>query len=896
MARIRWVAVIALALARVAGAAGAAEEAGWKASGRGGAVAAGKAGSVEAGIAILERGGNAADAAVATILALAITDYRSFCIGAEVPLLYFDAKRGDVEVLCGQGGAPSDPEAIAWYHEHGIPRGGIRAAAVPGAISLCFKALERHGTMPFEDVAAPALALLDRGGETWYGDLAATFRKLIETERATEGAREAKLRAARDRFYRGDIADDLEAWYIEKGSFLRKRDLAAHVTRIEKPVTISYRGYTICKCGPWTQGPYLCQTLRLLETFDLRSMGHLSADYLHVCIEALKLGLADRDAYYGDPLYVRVPLDILLSDAYTRIRVPLIDAKTASREIRPGDPFAMRPLAKPVPPAAPDGGTTTCCVADRWGNVAAATPSGNPPYVDPPGGRTGVTHATRLSSLNTDPDHPNRIQPGKRPRITLTPTIVLKDGRPILAVSVAGGDLQDQVTLNLLLDFIEFGMRPEDAVRAPRFSTGHHQDSFDPNPDRPGTIKGLGSLRLQEGVDPEVIRALEGRGHAVTTAPGPMGHPVMLFIDPATGVIHAAGDPAAGRHAAAIDGGSADGTAGESTEGLASETLLERFSVRAAAAYLDRGAHADEKGCFACHATFSYLPGRSAIDPAAKGVMETRERLERFVEGFVEKPAMEKTGDGSKRAQRILAAVELARHDVLATGHLQPVTRRALDHMWEFQLDDGGVEWLRASEPPSGVDDIWGVAMMAIAAGTAPDGYASTERARIGIEKLRRWFSAHPAADLHERGLSMLANRAIGGLIADAGRDEMIDAFFACQLPDGGWSMAQLAPWKRPDGKPLDPKTSDGYGTAFATYVLREGGVGLGDARLRRAVEWLKTHQRRSGGWFTPSPRNRDALASYAGTSFAILALAACGEIRRPAGGRRVLAPMPPLR
>jgi len=552
MAVLLWTIAIALGIAP-AGDPPAAEAPGWRASGAGGAVAAGKAGSVEAGLSILERGGNAADAAVATILALAITDYRSFCIGAEVPFLYFDAKRGKVEVLCGQGGAPSDPEAIKWYYENGIPRNGIRAAAVPGAVSLCFKALERYGTMRFEETAAPALALLDRGGEPWYGDLAATFRKLIETERATEGTREARLQAARDRFYRGDIADDLEAWYIEKGSFLRKRDLAAHVTRVEEPVTISYRGYTIAKCGPWTQGPYLCQTLRLLETFDLKSMGHLSADFIHVCVEALKLGLADRDAYYGDPLYVRVPLEILLSDSYTRIRAPLIDRKTASKEIRPGDPFGMKPLAKPVAPAPPDGGTTTCCVADRWGNVAAATPSGNPPYVDPPGGKTGVTHATRLSSLNTDPDHPNRIQPGKRPRITLTPTIILKDGKPIVAISVAGGDLQDQVTLNLILDFIEFGLRPEDAVRAPRFSTEHHQDSFNPKPDRSSTVVALGSLRVQEGVKPEAVRAIEERGHAVKTAPGPMGHPVMLFIEPGTGVIHAAGDPAAGRHAGAIE-------------------------------------------------------------------------------------------------------------------------------------------------------------------------------------------------------------------------------------------------------------------------------------------------------------------------------------------------------
>jgi gamma-glutamyltranspeptidase/glutathione hydrolase len=197
------------------------------------------------------------------------------------------------------------------------------------------------------------------------------------------------------------------------------------------------------------------------------------------------------------------------------------------------------------------GGTTTCVVADRWGNVVAATPSANV-YHEGGSGRAGVSYGNRLRSLNTTPGHPNCIQPGKRPRITLTPTLVLKDGRPVMAISVAGGDLQDQATLNLLLNVIEFDMTPDVAVTAPRFATAHHQDSFDPNPVREQTFIGPGSLRISDSVDQQVRDELARRGHEVAAQPGPIATPVMLYADPDSGVYYAAGDPAAGRHAAGL--------------------------------------------------------------------------------------------------------------------------------------------------------------------------------------------------------------------------------------------------------------------------------------------------------------------------------------------------------
>jgi len=528
-------------------------EIGWHASGKGGAVAAGGSAAVAAGISILESGGNAADSAVATLLALSITDHGSFAIGCEIPFIIYDAKKEEVKVLSGLGGAPLDPKAMEWYYANDIPgSGGMKAAPVPGAVSLCMTALKLYGTMTFEEVVAPSLALLDAGKEDWHDELAATFRKLVERERKTSGSREEKLQAARDRFYKGDIADALEAFYIRSGGFLRKADLAAHVTRVEDPVTVQYRGYSVCKCGPWTQGPYLCQTLRLLEGFDLKKMGHLSADYIHVLAEALKLGFADRDEYYGDPLFVDVPMKKLLSDEYTLLRRPLIDMTRASREVRPGDPVNMKAVISPGTYRPGPGGTTTCVVADRWGNVVAATPSGNPPYADCR--ELGISHGNRLRSLNTTEGHPNRIEPGKRPRITLTPTIVLKDGKAVIAISVAGGDLQDQTTLNCLLNYIEFGMMPKDAVTTPRFATGHHENSFDPNPDRVATLKkGLGSLEVDERVSKEVREDLAERGHTVEATSNPIARPVMIVVDPDTGMIHAAGDPKAFRHAAALD-------------------------------------------------------------------------------------------------------------------------------------------------------------------------------------------------------------------------------------------------------------------------------------------------------------------------------------------------------
>jgi gamma-glutamyltranspeptidase/glutathione hydrolase len=514
-----------------------AEDLTWYASGNGGIVAAGPKPSAQAGIDILSKGGNAIDGAVATIFNLSVSDFGMFCFGGEVPFMFYNAKTGKVMVFNGMGVAPKDPEAIEWYYKNGIPKRGLLAATCPGAVSCLLAALEKQGTMSFAQVIAPTLALLDAGGKEWYPNLAKTIRKMLESEKKTKGSREKKIRAARDRFYKGDIADELNKFFISAGSKLRKSDLESYETKIEEPVSANYRGYTVYKCNTWTQGAVLLQSLRLLENFDIKSMGFFSPDYIHVTTEAMKLAYADRDKYYGDPYFVKVPLKELLSDEYTRIRYPLINMKMASDKIRPGDPVKMIADAGPGEYAKWDEGTTTCTVVDKWGNAVAATPSANPEYGFCPS--LGVYFNTRLSSLNTQKGHPNSLEPGKRPRITLTPTMVLKNGKPVFVMSVAGGDMQDQTGLQLLLQVMDFGRMPKEAIPAPRFYTYHSEDSFNPSPNPQERIFKLDSLDVNT-TEKSTIDELIKRGHHVNMVNNPIASPVMIYVDQKSGMCYGA--------------------------------------------------------------------------------------------------------------------------------------------------------------------------------------------------------------------------------------------------------------------------------------------------------------------------------------------------------------------
>ena len=514
----------------------------WKASGMRGAVAGGGAGAVNAAAKVIEHGGNAADAAATMLLAMCVTDSSMFCFGGEAPIIYHDGATGSVEVIAGMGTAPK--LATLEHFKKGIPRHGPESAAVPAALDAIVTLLSRHGTFTFANAAKPMLVLLGGGKMAWHADLAATVSQLTDAERAA-GDRLAGLRAVADCFYRGPVAAALDKWSQAHGGLLRAEDMAAHVTRIEKPVTANYRGFTVCKCGPWTQGPCLLEALEIIEGFDVKAMGWQSAEAVHVAVEALKLALADRDVFYADPLFESVPLEALLSGEYAVMRRKLIDLEHASLELRPGDPLGRRPLLdrndpRFGPPSASHD-TTTCLAADAAGNFVAATPSG---WGGVLAGSTGVWLNSRLQSFNNWPESPNRIMPGKRPRITLTPTLLLKEGRPVLAVSVAGGDGQDQATLQLVMNYVDFGMTAADSVAAERFGTDHHIGSFGQTPPL------LGSLLINTGVGEATISALRRKGHKVRVSGGALWNPCVLQRDEA-GQFHAAGDPRAGRHAAA---------------------------------------------------------------------------------------------------------------------------------------------------------------------------------------------------------------------------------------------------------------------------------------------------------------------------------------------------------
>jgi squalene-hopene/tetraprenyl-beta-curcumene cyclase len=316
--------------------------------------------------------------------------------------------------------------------------------------------------------------------------------------------------------------------------------------------------------------------------------------------------------------------------------------------------------------------------------------------------------------------------------------------------------------------------------------------------------------------------------------------------------------------------------------GTPDEPLLPEWSLLQAARALDEGAHLSESNCFACHSTFTHLAARSLIDPLADEVMKSRILLERFNSRMSDPQLAKQVKTHHASRVRLLSAVELARHDANTTGRLSESTRRLLDHMWTYQNADGGVSWLHVREAPQAIDDYWPAAMMALGAGIAPEDYAASPKAAAGIERLRGWFKAHPPRTLHERGLILIAHSFIAGVLGNDDIRAHASIILERQHPDGGWSMTDLAPRTRKDNKPLNPELTDGYATGFLAFALARGGIPAADPGLQRAIQWLKTHQRLGGTWFTQSPYSRNAIATNSGTSLAVQALEACGELTRP--------------
>jgi len=391
-------------------------------------------------------------------------------------------------------------------------------------------------------VYLPGGRLPDVGEVLKNPDLGRTFRRLIDAEQKSKSqGREHGLAAARDTFYQGEIAQILAAHAQAQGGFLTAEDFANFHCKIESPVVMNYRGYDVYKCGPWSQGPVFLQQLAILEGYDLKGIGHNSADYIHTIAETTKLAFADREQYYGDPDFIDVPLAGLLSKEYATNRRTLIDPRRASLDQRPGNPRTGAALLQGEEIFAArnwGSGTVYVTVVDKERNMASFTPSGawipSSPVVD----GIGFPLGTRVQTFYLDPRHPNALVPGKRPRTTLTPTLVLKNGAPCMVFGTPGGDQQDQWTLQFFLNVVEFGMPVQDAIEAPRFSSAHFPSSFYPH----NAVPGL--LRIEERVPYEIRRALEVRGHKLDVKEDwSEGDVLGICVDLERGVLHGGADP-----------------------------------------------------------------------------------------------------------------------------------------------------------------------------------------------------------------------------------------------------------------------------------------------------------------------------------------------------------------
>ncbi len=567
--------------------------------GRRGVVASGHYLAARAGQLMFEKGGNAIDAAVASGYALNVLEPQSCGIGGEVPILVYSAAKGSVQSISGQGWV-GRAATIDWFRKAKIdmiPGDGFLPATVPAAFGSWAFALQQFGTLTLKDVLEPALDYTEFGFPMYRGlqsaiaglarkfreqwpssaeiylpnnrvpavgelfknaDWTATLKRLVDVEtRQRKRGREGAIQAALDYWYRGPIAETIVT-YMQKTEVLdasRRRhhglltrdDFADWRPRLEEPVTVRYRGLDVYKCGPWTQGPVFLQQLQLLEGFDLPKLGHNSAQYIHTVLEAAKLAFADRERYYGDPDFTKVPLKTLLSRPYAEARRKLIDAKKASAEMRPGsvtDPTQGSSQRGWLPedlsslPTTFRGDTTHTCAVDSRGNMMAATTSGGWIPSSPVIPGLGFPMGMRGQMLYLDPHHATALLPRRRPRTTLTPSLVLKDGQPFMVFGTPGGDQQDQWTLQFFLNTVDFGMNLQEAIDQPTFHSVHFPSSFYPHEARAAGA-------VVEGRIPENVRRdLEARGHRVSvTGDWANGKVMAVRFDRKNGVIHGAVSP-----------------------------------------------------------------------------------------------------------------------------------------------------------------------------------------------------------------------------------------------------------------------------------------------------------------------------------------------------------------
>jgi gamma-glutamyltranspeptidase/glutathione hydrolase len=575
-----------------------------------------------AGMAVLERGGNAFDAAVAAGFTLQVVEPHLNGPGGEVPVIGHDARRGETFVVCGQGTAPAaaTAEAYAGLGLGLVPGSGLLAATVPGAFGGWLLLLREYGTMRLRDVLGYAIGYAGGGyplvpavswsiasvaalfREHWHTSaevylpsggvpapgtrfvnraLAATYQRILDEAEAAASDRDGQLEAARRAWYDGFVAEEvakfagtevMDTTGERHRGLLTGHDLASWHARLEAPATVEYAGLTVCKTGPWGQGPVFLQQLALLSGVDLAAMGPGSADFIHTVTEAGKLAFADREAWYGDPAFTDVPLPALLSAQYNAGRRELVGA-AASMELRPGrpggreprlpdfaahaysgsggeaagrgarvsgdpgiDPATGEPLGRAANAHPRRGDTCHVDVADRWGNVVTATPSGGWLQSSPVIPSLGFCLGTRAQMFTLTPGLPATIGPGRRPRTTLTPTLALRDGEPYLAFGTPGGDQQDQWTLAFFLNHVHFGMNLQQAIDFPAFHSAHMPSSFYPREAYPGR------LDIEARAGDAVLADLRRRGHDVHVQP-PWSLGRISAVARRGGMLYAAANP-----------------------------------------------------------------------------------------------------------------------------------------------------------------------------------------------------------------------------------------------------------------------------------------------------------------------------------------------------------------
>jgi gamma-glutamyltranspeptidase/glutathione hydrolase len=544
---------------------------------------AGHYGAAHAAFAMLEAGGNAVDAGVAAGIALGVLQSDLVNVAGVAPIILYLAKTREVVTISGLGTWPRAVTTDFFAQRHGgrIPDGVLRTV-VPAAPDAWLTALERYGTMSFGDCAAAAIRFATEGfpmyplmadlialhagdyrrwpssaaiylpqgrppqsGEMFVQrDLGRTLQYLADEEKAAAGkGRAGGLQAAREAFYRGDVAQAIVAYHRANGGLMTMEDLAGFRVAIEPPVRTRFGALDLYACGPWCQGPVLLEMLNIVGGVDLKALGHNSIDYAHAVTETIKLAFADRERYFGDPRFVDVPVDTLLSADYAAKRRALLRSDRAWPGLPPAGEIAgnpQRPLPKASTERAPAGADTShVSVIDREGNVFAATPS-DPSFDTPVIPGTGLCPSSRGSQSWADPAHASCVAPGKRPRLTpMAALAIASDGSP-MPIGTPGGDVQAQAILQVLLNMAVFGMNPQQAVEAPRFASYSFPDSFEPHAYSPGL------LYVEDRVPQAVRNGLAARGHEIADWPAFVWRAGAVCVqrrDARSGVIAAGADP-----------------------------------------------------------------------------------------------------------------------------------------------------------------------------------------------------------------------------------------------------------------------------------------------------------------------------------------------------------------